>query len=143
MPAEGEAGLVQASAMAAFMSESILYLGIGFGASAVVALSLPVILPFVIRRARRLEASRASQLVELGRGDAIKGLKTDLGVLSDRLRATEEELKVKTTAAREAECGLYDKESELAKVRSALGECVALVDLQKPNWWRRDRKSVV
>ena len=122
---------MQASAMAAFMSESIVYFGIGFGASAVVALSLTVILPVVNRRALRLEARSASQLVELGRGDAIKALKTDLGALSARLRATEEELKVKTTAAREAECGLSDKESELAKVRSALGERVALVDLQK------------
>jgi chromosome segregation ATPase len=119
--------------MAAFMSESIVHFGIGslFGALAVVALSLPVILPVINRGARRLEARSASQLVELGRGDAIKGLKTDLAALSDRLRATEEELKVKTTAAREAECGLSDKESELAKLRSALGERVALVDLQK------------
>jgi chromosome segregation ATPase len=119
--------------MAAFMSESIVHFGIGslFGALAVVALSLPVILPVINRGARRLEARSASQLVELGRGDAIKGLKTDLAALSDRLRATEEELKVKTTAARAAECGLSDKESELAKLRSALGERVALVDLQK------------
>jgi chromosome segregation ATPase len=119
--------------MAAFMSESIVHFAIGslFGALAVVALSLPVILPVINRGARRLEARSASQLVELGRGDAIKGLKTDLAALSDRLRATEEELKVKTTAAREAECGLSDKESELAKLRSALGERVALVDLQK------------
>jgi chromosome segregation ATPase len=124
---------MQASAMAAFMSEPIVCFGIGslFAALAVVALSLPVILPVVNRRARRLEARSASQLVELGRGDAIKRLKIDLGALSDRLRATEEELKVKTTAAREAECGLSDKESELANLRSALGERSALVDLQK------------
>ena len=119
--------------MASFMMESIVYFGIGslLGALPAVALSLPVILPVVNRRARRLEASSASQLVELGRGDAIKRLKIDLGALSDRLRATEEELKVKATAAHEAQCGLSDKESELAKLRSAFDERSALVDLQK------------
>jgi chromosome segregation ATPase len=123
MPVEGGARLVQERTMATFMMESIPYFGIGslLGALPAVALSLPVI----SRRAR------ATQLVELGRGDAIKRFKIDLGALSDRLRATEEKLKVKATAAREAQCSLSDKESELAKLRSAFDERSALVDLQK------------
>jgi hypothetical protein len=111
MPVEGGAMFVQTSAMATLMMESIVYFGTGslLGALLAVALSLPVTLPVVNRRARRRETSSASQLVELGRGDAIKRLKIDLGALSDRLRATEEELKVKTTAAREAQCALPTK----------------------------------
>jgi chromosome segregation ATPase len=115
--------------MATFTMESILYFGIGslLGALPAVALSLFV----VNRRARRREASSASQLVELGRGDAIKRFKIDLGALSDRLRAAEEELEVKATAAREAQCSLSDRESELAKLRSAFDERSALIGLQK------------
>jgi hypothetical protein len=114
--------------MATFMMESILYFGIGslLGALPAVALSLPVI----NRRARR-EASSASQLVERGRGDGITRLKIDLGALGDRLHAAEEELKVKAAAAREAQCSLSDKESELAKLKSAFDERSALIDLQK------------
>jgi hypothetical protein len=43
----------------------------------VVALSLPVIVPFN-RRAARWQARSASQLVEFGRGNAIQRLKIDL-----------------------------------------------------------------
>src|SRR4249919_446365 len=107
------------------MIESIVNFGIGsfLEALPVVALSLPVIVPVVNRRAaRRPEARSASRLVELGRGNAIKRLKIDLDALRDQLRATEEDLAVNTTAAREAERALAHKESELARLTSALDE---------------------
>ena len=77
--------------MAAFLSESLDLIGPLF-VLAVIALSLAVILPVVNRWARRLEATSARRLLDLSRGDAIKRLKIDLGALSNRLRATEEEL---------------------------------------------------
>jgi chromosome segregation ATPase len=120
--------------MAAFMIESIVYFGIGsfLGALPVVALSLPVIVPIVNRRAaRRPEARSASRLVELGRGNAIKRLKIDLDALRDQLRATEEDLAVNTTAAREAERALAHKESELARLTSALDERSMQENVQK------------
>jgi len=122
--------LMRESAVAAFLSESLDLIGPLF-VLAVIALSLAVILPVVNRWARRLEATSARRLLDLSRGDAIKRLKIDLGALSNRLRATEEELEVKTTAVREAECSMSDKESELANLRSALDESSAVVDLQK------------
>ena len=128
------ARLAQASAMAAFMIESIVYFGIGsfLGALPVVALSLPVIVPVVNRRAaRRPEARSAIRLVELGRGNAIKRLKIDLDALRDQLRATEEDLAVNTTAAREAERALAHKESELARLTSALDERSMQENVQK------------
>ena len=129
------ARLAQASAMAAFMIESIVYFGIGsfLGALPVVALSLPVIVPIVIRRAarRRPEARSASRLVELGRGNAIKRLKIDLDALRDQLRATEQDLAVNTTAVREAERALAHKESELARLTSALDERSMQENVQK------------
>ena len=116
------------------MIESIVYFGIGsfLGALPVVALSLPVIVPIVNRRAaRRPEARSASRLVELGRGNAIKRLKIDLDALRDQLRATEEDLAVNTTAAREAERALAHKESELARLTSALDERSMQENVQK------------
>jgi hypothetical protein len=120
--------------MAAFMIESIVYFGIGsfLGALPVVALSLPVIVPVVNRRAARQPGARsASRLVELGRGDAIKRLKIDLDALRDQLRATEEDLAVNTTAAREAERASAHKESELARLTSALDERSMQENVQK------------
>jgi chromosome segregation ATPase len=96
----------------------------------VVALSLPVIVP-VNRRAARRQARSASQLVEFGRGDAIQRLKIDLGALRDRLRATEGDLAVSSTLARETERALAHKESELAGLTSALDERSVLADWQK------------
>jgi chromosome segregation ATPase len=69
--------------------------------------------------------------VELGRGDAIKRLKIDLSVLRDRLRATEGDLAINATVAREAERVLAHKESELARLTSALHERSVLADWQK------------
>ena len=115
--------------MAAFMMESIVHSGIGslLRALPVVALSLPV----VNHRARRLEARSASQLMELGRGDAIKRLKIELSVLRDHLRATEGDLAMSTAVAREAERVLARKELELARLTSALHERSVLADWQK------------
>jgi DNA repair exonuclease SbcCD ATPase subunit len=96
----------------------------------VVALSLPVIVP-VNRRAARRQARSASQLVEFGRGDAIQRLKIDLGALRDRLRATGGDLAVSSTLARETERALAHKESELARLTSALDERSVLADWQK------------
>jgi chromosome segregation ATPase len=93
---------------------------------------LLVIVPLVHRRAdRRFKARSAGQLVELGKRDAIKQLKIDLGALRDQLRATEEDLAVNATAAREAERVLSDKESELARLTSALDERSTLEDVHK------------
>jgi len=84
------------------------------------------------QKVEKLETINAGQLVELSKkGDAIKHLRIDVHALRDQLRATEEELVVKATAACEAERALSDKESELAKLRSALDERSALVDSQK------------
>jgi chromosome segregation ATPase len=113
--------------MAAFMIE----FGSLLGALPVVALRLPVIVPLVNRRAARRQARSASQLVEFGRGDAIQRLKIDLGALRDRLRATEGDLAVNSTVAREAEHALAHKESELARLKSALDERSVLADWQK------------
>ena len=120
--------------MAAFMIELIVHFGIGsfLGALPVVAPSLPVIVPVVNRQgARRPEARSASRLVELGRGDAIKRLKIDLDALRDLLRATEEDLAVNTTAAREAERAAAHKESELARLTRALDERSMHENVQK------------
>jgi chromosome segregation ATPase len=84
------------------------------------------------KKVEKLETSNVSQIVELGKkSNAIDTLEADIGALREQLRATEEKLKAKTTAIREAECDLSDKESELAKLRSALDERSGLVDLQK------------
>src|SRR6476660_6625716 len=84
------------------------------------------------KKVEKLETSNASQIVEIAKkSDAISNLEVDLGAVRDQLRATEDELKAKTTAVREVEYGLSDKESELSKLRSALDERSGLVDLQK------------
>lgn len=117
--------------MAAFMIESIVYFGIGsfLGALPVVALSLPIIVNR--RAARRPEARSAIRLVELGRGNAINRLKIDLDALRDQLRATEQDLAVNTTAVREAERALAHKESEMARLTSALEERSMQENVQK------------
>lgn len=111
--------------MAAFMIEFGSLLG------ALPVLRLPVIVPVVNRSAARRQARSASQLVEFGRGDAIQRLKIDLGALRDRLRVTEGDLAVNSTVAREAEHALAHKESELARLKSALDERSVSADWQK------------
>ncbi len=84
------------------------------------------------KKIEKLETINAGQLVELSKkGSAIKRLGVEVHALRDQSRATEEELAVKATAAREAEHALSDKESELAKLGSALNERSALIDSQK------------
>jgi len=102
---------------------------------------------------RRLEMSveqlknkSTSQLAELGKkADAINRLKAEIGeksatifaleardkALRDQLRATEEEFAVKTAGVLDAERGLKDKESELARVVGQLDERSSLADAQK------------
>ena len=79
----------------------------------------------------QLKTKSTSQLAEIGKkGDAINRLKIELGektaaifaleardkALRDQLRATEEEVAVKTDAMHDAERVLSDKQAELAKL---------------------------
>jgi chromosome segregation ATPase len=95
------------------------------------ALSLLVIMPGSRLTMRRLNARSASRFVKLGRGDAITQLKLDLGVLRDQLRATREDLAVKTANACQAERVLADKESELARLTNTLDERSMQEDVQR------------
>jgi chromosome segregation ATPase len=94
----------------------------------------------------QLKSKTTSQLADLGKkGDAINRLKAELGEktatifalesrdksLKDQLRATEDELAVKTGALREAERTLAEKESELARFTSDLNEKTVLSDSQR------------
>jgi chromosome segregation ATPase len=94
----------------------------------------------------QLKAKSTGQLAELGKkGDAINRLKIELGEktatifaleardksLRDQLRATEEEVTVKTSAMHDAERTLSDKEAELAKMVNELDERSTFADAQK------------
>jgi chromosome segregation ATPase len=83
----------------------------------------------------QLKAKTTTQLAELGKkGDAISRLKVELGektatifalearekALRDQLRATEDELSVKTTSLREAERILGDRQTHLSKLTADL-----------------------
>src|ERR1700709_1820924 len=92
--------------------------------------------------ARRLEMSvdtlkskTTSQLAELGKkSDAINRMKLELGeknatifslearekAVKEQLRATEEEFSTKTSALRDAEQALKDKQNELARLNAEL-----------------------
>jgi len=102
---------------------------------------------------RRLEMSveqikgkMTGQLAELGKkNDTINRMKIELGEkaatifsleardkgIKDQLRATEDELGVKTNALRETERNLADKEAELAKYTANLTEQTATSDSQR------------
>jgi len=102
---------------------------------------------------RRLEMSvdqlknrTTSQLAELGKkNDAINRLKIELGektatifaleardkALRDQVRATEDEIAVKTSAMHDAQRVLADKEADLAKLVSELDERSSFADAQK------------
>lgn len=102
---------------------------------------------------RRLEMSveqlkmrTTSQLSELGKKtDAINRLKLEMGEkaaavftmearersLRDQIRATEDELAVKTNAMHETERTLADKQAELEKLSQELGERTYLTDSQR------------
>jgi chromosome segregation ATPase len=94
----------------------------------------------------QLKARSTSQLADLGKkGDAINRLKIELGektaaifaleardkALREQLRATEEEVAVKTAAMHDTERTLADKEAELAKLVGALDERSHFADAQK------------
>ena len=80
----------------------------------------------------QLKTKAACQLAELGRkGDAINRLKIELGALQDQLRTSEENSAIKANGVREAQCALSEKETELAKLTSALEERSVLADSQK------------
>jgi chromosome segregation ATPase len=94
----------------------------------------------------QLKTKSTSQLAELGKkGDAINRLKVELGektaaifaleardkALRDQLRATEEEVVVKTTAMHEAQRAHSDKEADLARMMGDLDERSTLADSQK------------
>ena len=94
----------------------------------------------------QLKTKSTGQLAELGKkGDAINRLKIELGektatifaleardkALRDQLRATEEEVAVKTAAMHDAERTLSDKQSDLAKMVSELDEKSTFADAQK------------
>jgi chromosome segregation ATPase len=94
----------------------------------------------------QMKARTTGQLAELGKKtDAINHLKKELGEktaaifafesreknLRDQLRSTEEEFEIKSTALREAERTLSDKQADLAKIIAELGERSILADSQR------------
>ena len=94
----------------------------------------------------QLKTKSTSQLAELGKkGNAINRLKVELGEktatifaleardkgLRDQLRATEEEVVVKTSAMYDAQRALSDKQAELAKLIGEFNERSTLADSQK------------
>jgi chromosome segregation ATPase len=94
----------------------------------------------------QMKARTTGQLAELGKKtDAINHLKKELGEktaaifafesreknLRDQLRATEQEFEIKSTALREAERTLADKQADLAKIIAELGERSILADSQR------------
>src|SRR5882724_2922300 len=94
----------------------------------------------------QMKAKTTSQLAELGKKtDAINRLKVELGEktaaifsleareksLKDQLSATESEHSVKIGALREAERMLQEKQSELGKLSTDLGERSASADSQR------------
>jgi chromosome segregation ATPase len=94
----------------------------------------------------QMKAKTTSQLADLGKKtDAVNQLKKELGgksatifalearekTLREQLRATEEEFGIKTSALREAERTLADKEAELVKLVAELGEHSIIADNQR------------
>src|ERR1700733_4930188 len=94
----------------------------------------------------QMKARTTGQLAELGKKtDAINQLKRELGEktaaifafesreknLRDQLHATEQEYEIKTTALREAERTLADKQADLAKIVAELGERSIQADSQR------------
>ena len=94
----------------------------------------------------QLKGKSTGQLAELGKkNDTINRLKIELGEkaatifaleardkgIKDQLRATEDELEVKTNALRETERNLADKEAEFARATAQLSETTATSDSQR------------
>jgi chromosome segregation ATPase len=94
----------------------------------------------------QLKAKSTSQLAELGKkNDAINRLKAELGeksatifalearekALKDQMKATEDELSVKALGLHETERNLSDKESEMVRLSSELGDRTATTEAQR------------
>ena len=94
----------------------------------------------------QLKAKGTSQLAELGKkNDAINRLKVELGekaatifalearekALKDQMKATEDELSVKTLSLHETERNLSDKESEMSRLSAELGDRTATTEAQR------------
>jgi chromosome segregation ATPase len=94
----------------------------------------------------QLKAKTTSQLAEIGKKtDAINRLKAELGeksatifalearekALKDQMKATEEELSVKTLGLHETERNLSDKEAAMSRLNADLGERTALSESQR------------
>ncbi|HWV52686.1 hypothetical protein [Pseudorhodoplanes sp.] len=94
----------------------------------------------------QLKAKSTSQLAELGKkNDAINRLKAELGeksatifalearekALKEQMKATEDELSVKTLGLHETERNLSDKEAEMARLSGDLGDRTATTEAQR------------
>ena len=94
----------------------------------------------------QLKAKSTSQLAELGKkNDAINRLKLELGeksatifalearerALKDQMKATEDELSVKGLGLHETERSLSDKQAEMARLSSDLGDRTATTEAQR------------
>jgi chromosome segregation ATPase len=94
----------------------------------------------------QMKAKTTSQLAELGKkNDAINRLKAELGeksatifalearekALKDQMKATEDELSIKTLGLHETERSLSDKEAEMARVSGELGDRTATTEAQR------------
>lgn len=94
----------------------------------------------------QLKAKSTSQLAELGKkNDAINRLKLELGeksatifalearekALKDQMKATEDELSVKTLGLHETERNLSDKQAEMTRLSSDLGDRTATTEAQR------------
>jgi hypothetical protein len=78
-----------------------------------------------------LRTKNARQLAEIGRkGDAINRLKTEVSMLGEQLRATEEEVALQTNVMRAAQRQLSEKEMGLAKLTSDLDKRTSFADAQ-------------
>src|SRR5262245_22237563 len=94
----------------------------------------------------QLKVKTTTQLADIGKkSDSINRLKLELGektaaifalearerALRDQIRATEEEVSVKTGTLHDSERALSDRESELSKITNELGEKSVLSDSQR------------
>ena len=94
----------------------------------------------------QLKAKSTSQLAELGKkNDAINRLKLELGeksatifalearekALKDQMKATEDELSVKTLGLHETERSLSDKQAEMTRLSADLGDRTATTEAQR------------
>jgi len=86
--------------------------------------------PCLNRAVEQLSTANASQSEPEIEDNTINQHEIELNALRNQLRAVEEDLAVKATAAREAERAVSERELELSKLSSALDERSTLADLQ-------------